>query len=158
MMSSSLLDLADNTQQLCLPCWSMMTSSETTPPTSSEATHPHYRCIICGGRLTPLKTRKVAQKLVMEGLTEETLTTHRVTMATGMERLRASCDLRFKDFDSNHDDQMFCDGWMEGDDMKQEPSSDDESASLPEATPTRSHTNTPTKTYTPKSRNKQMGF
>ena len=79
----------------------------------------------------------------MEGLLDE---------VTGMERLRASCELRRTESGGNHDDHMFCEGWSEGNAVKQEAS---EGVELTVTTPTIIQTE---KTNNLRNKKQQMGF
>lgn len=81
-----------------------------------------------------------------------------VTVATiqGLERLRASCDLRDPGVNGNHDDQIFWEGWKEG---EGHPEDSETTATSP---PARSQTNVQEKPYTPtktkRDKTKKMGF
>ena len=121
--------------------------------------------------MAPLRSRKLEQKLVAEGLMEGVATNtasvmqshtvamaaEAITMATvkGLERLRACCDVRDPGVDGNHDDRVFWEGWKEGGGVEEVEGLD--------TTPTaRSHTSVQEKPCTPSSqprnRGKRMGF
>ena len=123
--------------------------------------------------MAPLRSRKLEQKLVAEGVMEQNMTTNTammqshtvamtaegIPMATvkGVERLRACCDIRDPGVDGNHDDRVFWEGWREG--------GEEEEEGVEEliATPTtRSLADVQAKPHTPSShsrhRGKGMGF
>lgn len=83
-----------------------------------------------------------------------------ITMATvrGVERLRASCDLRDPGVDGNHDDCVFWEGWREGGEEVEREEAED--ILLSATTPTaRSQTSTREKPYTlARNKSKRMGF
>lgn len=90
----------------------------------------------------------------MSGCAEE----GEVTMATvqGLERLRASCNLTDPGVDGNHDDQIFWEGWREGEGNLED------SEALVTSPPARSQTSVQEKPYTPtkakRDKTKKMGF
>lgn len=81
-------------------------------------------------------------------------------MATvqGVERLRASCDLRAPGVDGNHDDHIFWEGWRENEERLEEEDSMTMDTSPPD--PPESQISGQEKPYTPTKRNKtkKMGF
>ena len=85
------------------------------------------------------------------------------TMATGrgLERLRASCDLRDPGADGNHDDRVFWEGWRSGEEVGGRVEVKTEPVETP-ATPTASQSSSQRKLHTPSSsarhRGKSMGF
>ena len=121
------------------------------PPTqatlsaSVEASPINQQCAFCGENLTPLRTVKLEQKLVSQGLLEDSCTGSTIaTKLSGLDKLKAHCEFSEPGDGSSHDDHTFWDGWREDSEEQMT------SSSRLEATPTKQQTSeaTPTKHQT----------